>query len=62
MCAGHHHPNVLRLVGVLIDTTTFALVTEWMDLGDVRTYLIERGGGAGAGGGAGVGEKKGKSL
>ena len=50
MAACHGHPNVLKLMGVCIDTTPYALVTEYMDLGDLRTYLVERGGGGGVGG------------
>ena len=33
------HPNILPLLGVTIATQRFAMVSEWMDLGNINQFI-----------------------
>ena len=38
---GLHHPNVLPLLGVTINTNRFAIVSEWMRNGNINEFVKE---------------------
>ena len=45
MLVTYDHPNVLKLIGVSVDITPYVLVTEYMDLGNLSSFLQDRAGG-----------------
>jgi len=34
-----HHPNILRFIGVILEPHRFAMVSEWMDRGNINEYI-----------------------
>lgn len=36
------HPNVLPLMGVIMSETEFAMVSEWMDNGNINQFVKEQ--------------------
>ena len=42
MLVTYDHPNVLKLIGVSVDITPYVLVTEYMDLGNLSSFLQDR--------------------
>ena len=36
------HPNVLPLVGVMMDKNQFAMASEWMDNGNINEFVKTR--------------------
>jgi serine/threonine protein kinase len=35
------HPNVLPLIGVMMSQNRFAMVSEWMENGDINDFIEE---------------------
>ena len=39
-----HHPNILPFIGVILEPPRFAMVSEWMDHGNINQYIKRHGG------------------